>query len=114
MSAGGAVHSSWPTQAVMSGPGVGGSQGWRAQGEFSPVTPQRRGGSLLAAPRGSRIAGEYLRSSILSNIQPMVYDIVALIIEAPDASWSISREVHPDRRPQQCCYIISRVSYISV
>ena len=32
------------SRASLVGPGVGGSQGWMSQGEYSPLTPQRRGG----------------------------------------------------------------------
>ena len=48
---GGVVNSPRPN---MGGPGVGGAQGWRSQGEFSPLTPQHKGGggSLFSVPKG--------------------------------------------------------------
>jgi hypothetical protein len=33
-------------------PGARGSHGWMSQGEYSPLTPQRRGGGLFQLPRG--------------------------------------------------------------
>jgi len=34
------------------GPGVGGAPGWRPQGEFSPLTPQRKGGVVFSLYQG--------------------------------------------------------------